>query len=586
VKRLVLIALAVAAAVGVAPQHALAGQCGLPNGRPLWIDYADGSVPFWQTFAQPGVIAAAANFIFPPQLRAGGAKTVYWDMYLNRRVGTPSEPADPSAIAPRANRFFDYASASSACATPIIAENELFGANTLAPWSPSNSQYRANVLAWLQALAARGARPALLISSPPYTGGDAAQWWRQVAQVADIVREAYFPAPAIYQQGPIAGSRSLRLMFRQDAAQLLAIGIPPARIGLMLGFHTTPGSGGRERLQPAQAWFEVVKLQALAARQVAHELHLGSIWSWGWAQWKTLPGEIDPDKPAAACVYLWTRNPLLCDGPAAAGPGFDASRTEGQLLLPRGVRCTVNGQRMAWDAVNGIKALTGDEQAAFTAGYARLVAGQRTKVSTRRVLAAERLLIRQRFGGSRAAFAGALAQAHASRATALGAIADELSRLQIAPRLRVAPPASSQIEDYYSTYSGVQARLVRVTPAPSWLGRNRTGFALASTAPGQIFALRTRGQATIHTFTGTFKVRALGDAISLGAVPLNLARPSISAALLAGAHDDAYERWLVSAEEGSLSQTVCWRDQLPALAVIQLTDYLPFLSLDGGAVNG
>src|SRR5947208_9173287 len=48
----------------------------------------------------------------------------------------------------------------------------------------------------------------------------------------------------------------------------------------------------------------------------------------------------DPDKPAAVCVYLWARDPKLCDGPYAAGAGFDASRTEGQIVLPSNVRCT------------------------------------------------------------------------------------------------------------------------------------------------------------------------------------------------------------------------------------------------------
>ena len=48
-------------------------------------------------FARPGVIAAAANFIYPPQLRALGAKTVYWDMHFLRRVGTPLEPFDPAS---------------------------------------------------------------------------------------------------------------------------------------------------------------------------------------------------------------------------------------------------------------------------------------------------------------------------------------------------------------------------------------------------------------------------------------------------------------------------------------------------------
>jgi hypothetical protein len=73
----------------------------------------------------------------------------------------------------------------------------------------------------------------------------------------------------------------------------------------------------------AVPWFEVIKRETLATRQVAGELGLASVWSWGWA---TFPGgHTDPDTRRAACVFLWTREAGLCDGPAAAGSGFDRS---------------------------------------------------------------------------------------------------------------------------------------------------------------------------------------------------------------------------------------------------------------------
>ena len=79
-------------------------------------------MPFWSTiFARPGVVGAASNFIVPPQLRAKGAKTVYFDLYLDNRVGTPSKPADPSMIQARADKLFDTAVASSGCDHPLIA---------------------------------------------------------------------------------------------------------------------------------------------------------------------------------------------------------------------------------------------------------------------------------------------------------------------------------------------------------------------------------------------------------------------------------------------------------------------------------
>ena len=73
----------------------------------------------------------------------------------------------------------------------------------------------------------------------------------------------------------------------------------------------------------AAPWFEIVKRETLATRQVAGELSLASVWSWGWA---AFPGtRADPAAKRAACVFLWTREADLCDGPAAAGATFNRS---------------------------------------------------------------------------------------------------------------------------------------------------------------------------------------------------------------------------------------------------------------------
>ena len=115
------------------------------------------------------------ELIIPPQLRAKGAQTVFFDLYLNNRVGTPSQPADPATIQARADKLFDTAVTSSGCDHPLIAENELFGAQLPTPWTPTTAQYRANVLAFLQRLAERGARPFLLLSNRPYTHDQASR---------------------------------------------------------------------------------------------------------------------------------------------------------------------------------------------------------------------------------------------------------------------------------------------------------------------------------------------------------------------------------------------------------------------------
>jgi hypothetical protein len=578
VKRLLLILLVACAGFAYAPHRAAADTCGVPEKGTIWVDFADGSVPFWQTFARPGVIAAAANFIYPPQLRALGAKTVYFDLNFRLRVGTPLEPYDPSVVINRANRLYSTAATSSGCTQPVIAENEMNGANLVTPWTANNAQYRRNVLIYMQTLSALGARPVLLVPSAPYMGDEAGDWWRQLAQYAEVVRESYFAAPGIAKQGPIEGSRSLRNMFRKRVAEFTSAGLPANRLGLMLGFQTTPGSGGRERA-PRNSWLEVTKLQALAAKQVASEVGLRSIWSWGWAAWST--GERDPDKPVAACVYLWARDPSLCNGPAAAGTGFNTSLTQGQLTLPAGTRCTLYGKPITEGTISSLAPVTGDPDVAFSAAFARAVTSLQVKLKGKQVADAERAVVAGRFGGSFARYRAALAKAHASPGAARGVIGDELRRQAIETGFRVGGPTAQEINEYYETYGATRARLVQSKSAAPWLGRRKRGFALESSAPPQLFSLTEGGDwKSIRTMRGTYRVRALDSPVSLGALPLDVARPAIVTALQELARSDRYEAWLLSRERVLNEQAVCRRDAQPEIGVVELTDYLPFLAAD------
>jgi hypothetical protein len=589
VKRVTLVLL-LAAAAGLtasarptAPKAAATDACSLPAKKPVWIDFADGSVPFWEVFAKPGNVAAASNFIFPPQIRAHGAKTVYFDLNFTRRTGTPTEPADPATVVDRANRFYTYASNAMGCANPVMAENELQGASTLTPWSPGNAQYRANVLTFLRTIASHGAKPVLLVSSTPYTGGEAGDWWKQVAQVASIVREVYFPAPKIYKLGVVQGSRTMRQMFRGGAQDFISIGIRASKLGIMLGFQTTPGSGGREQLRPASKWYELTKLEALSAKTVARELGLGSVWSWGWATWTA--GESDPDKPTDACVYLWARDPKLCDAPRKAGPALNTNLTEGQLIFPPGSRCTVLGHPVRWDVASSISRVTRDPQPAFTAAYSRAVASSYAHVSTRAIQNAEKAVIGIHFHGSRNAYVAALQHDHASVGIARGVIGDELRRSIIQSRLHVGGPSAAEIQSYYDTYAAAPVRLVHVKPAAPWLANSKRGFALGAVAPPRVFTLRNGQQATMRTMTGVFKVKALGPTVDLAELPLAKARMPIVTALVSLARDTAYQNWLLDREKSAQPQTLCWRDQLPAVEVVPLTDYLPYLALDSGAAG-
>jgi hypothetical protein len=581
VKRLGVVVLAAVALALIggssAPAKGLQADCNVISGNPTWLDFADGSVPFWKLFAKPGVTALASNLIFPPKLRAAGAKTAYFDLYLNRRVGTTSAPADPSTIVAKANKFYDYAAQSMDCSNPVIAENELFGSWLAVPWSATNAQYRANVLLFLQTLRQRGAQPWLLVNAKPYTDSTAGDWWRQVADVAGIVREVYFPAPLIWQRGPIYGNRTLRQSFRNGILDFTKIGIPVSKLGLFLGFQTTRGTGGREGLA-AKPWFQTVKWQALSARFVAKEMKISSLWSWGWAQWTTTPGEHDPAKLKAACVYLWTRDPKLCNGPAAAGKGFDRSRTEGQLILPSGLRCEIGGTAVRWSAINPILKLTGDAELAFSNAFARAVEQRAAPVSASDILAAERSIISGRFNGSRAAYNAAIAQAHASVSMARSIIGDELRRARIQSKFRVPGPSAAEIADFRANYGDLQVRLVETKSTAAWLS-GRRGYALATTAPPQLMALASGRWASVWSPLGNVQVRPLGPPKTLSSVPLGSVRASIRSALIAQAREAHFPLWLTAAQKSAFPQALCWRDQFPELGEVDLTNYLPFLAL-------
>lgn len=576
----VLLGLAVAVSVAAGAPRAASWPCGLPAASPLWIDYTDATVPFWrQIFAKPGLVMATppGTGAIPSELRSAGASTIFFDLKLGSRVGTPDAPADPATIVDTANKEFDAAVKQTGCQTPLIAENELFGATTQTPWSPGNTQYRADVLALLTQLAARGAHPYLLISSPPYGGDTAGDWWRAVAQVSDIVREFFPSPPEVSASGPVVGSRTLRTQMRQAVGAFTSMGIPTSRLGLMLEFES--GLYGRDGLTPAAAWFDFVKLDALAARQVAGELGLPTIWSWGWATY-TEKSPFDADKQNAACVYLWTRSQSLCDGPGAAGAGFDASLTEGQLALPARVFCTLGQGGVIAAATRAQLALvTGDPEAAASIALGWGATRGAATVSGARIDAAEQAVVDASFGGSRTRYLAALARRHANRGLARAALADELRRDAVEARLPAPPVTAAAVSSFATTYAATRARLVTTKAPVSWLGGRRRGFALEGFAPGRVFSLPTGRAGLVQTPAGAVSVQPLEPPLPLAAVPTVAARPSIAAALTQLGKADAYQAWLQDQEQKLLGTTVCAGDDVPAPLPVELADYLPFLAL-------
>ena len=572
-----------AALVGSAAARPDELSCGVAEPQPAWIDFADGSVTFWrERFARPGVIVATGGPDLAAEARTAGAATVHWDMYLRKRVGTPSEPADADLIARRADSLFDYAVSVSGCERPLIALNEMWGASLPTPLTPTAERYRANVLRFVTRLSERGGRPALLVSSEPFTGGDAATWWRAVGQVSDIVLEKYANANLIWRDGAVDGSRRLRTGYRASAAKLFAIGIPPSRVGLMIGFQTGAGAGGREGLQPRSRWFDVAKWQAFAAEQVSRELHLTHVWSWGWAQRNERSN--DPDKTYAACVWLWARDPGLCDAPDLLGEELDSDRRTGQIDLPAGVRCVYDGNPLTASGVAALAKMTGDRELALTALVVRAVERERSEVDTSQILAMERRVVASRFGGSVASYRAALAEIGASLAVARGVVGDELRRAAIQQRLVTPRPSSVDVTRFRTTFAGAPARRLVVSPAPSWLSEG-TGLALATSAPRTVFEIATRRSATLRTAEGVFAVRALEDTTSLAAVPLVEARAAIVRELVSERRADAYVAWAIRQQKAAESRLVCERDRLPGHGVVSLSSFAPFLSVHEAGLN-
>jgi hypothetical protein len=558
-----------------------AGQCGIPAQETVWAEY--GWPSLLPILARPGTLLAITQHPgsnYAAEARARGATTYNFDLRLRNEVGTPSAPADPYMLEDAAvKRYLTGVAASGGCSTPLIVLNELFGASTPTPWTAATTQYRANILAFLQDLVAQGAHPALLVSTPPFTGSsDAVAWWLAVSKLADIVREDYVPATSIWPLGPILGNRQLRERYRSALADFTSIGIPADRLGLMLSFLSQKGVGGRNGLEPASAWFQVVKWEALSAKEVAAELGLGSVFSWGWQEWNRK--EEDPAKPKAACVWLWARQRSLCDAPQMLGRRFDRSLTEGQIVLARGTLCRAQGfGSIGASMVASLQTLTGDRDAALSAAFERLVESRERSVSGRAVRAAEREVVAESFRGRRSAYLSALHQAHASLATARSVLADELRRARLVQLRSAARPTGSEVAAFYTAYPDLLVRRVRVSPSPPWLASKRTGYALAEAAPQRLFSLATGRKAHLTTLLGTFVVKPLDAAQPLGALPFPTVRPAIVAALRGFERAQAFERWTIARQNAVLNETICLHDDLPQPAAIDLTQYLPFLRL-------
>ena len=205
------------------------------------------------------------------------------------------------------------------CSTPLIALNELNGADRRRPWTPTNcavprERARADAAPRPNAVRARSCS-----STPRRTpAARRRDWWRQAAQVGDLVPGGLLQRPVgLSKQGVILGSRRMRRRSARRSPPTPRSASRGRRLGFVLGFQSGPGAGGREGLQPSSAWFEFVKLEALAAKQVAAEL--ASARSGRGAGGRSTSAGADPDKRGRVRLPVGAR-PEPLRRPAAAGP--------------------------------------------------------------------------------------------------------------------------------------------------------------------------------------------------------------------------------------------------------------------------
>ena len=483
-------------------------------------------------------------------MRAQGAATVLFDLNFNNRDRHDGEAGRPVDDRRRARRRSTTTPSGHRLPDPVIAENELFGAQTPTPWSDTNAQYRANALA-LPPGPRRARRAARAHDREP------AVHRRRRGRMVARGREGRDPrAPGLLHLAEREGALSARPGGGEpdDAAGACAasspapqIGIPAGRIALELQFHSAPGLGARAGLQPASAWFEIVKLEALAAKQVAKEFKIEGVWSWGWATFSAA-APADPDKPFGRVrLALGRAIPPSATAPKYVGAGVRRSLTEASSASRRArAACCRTGSdrpRRRQPAHRAHRRLRLRGERPPRAGRASRRAAGRPK---------DVLLGRARgdrapsFGGSRPRYLAALRRAADARRRAR----DHRRPARARPGPGALPSARGD--------AGAGARLPRDVRGPARAAREhdasgavarrrRAGLGRLVARPAGVFTLD--GQGAIDTADGSFEVTPLGPAQPLALVPRAQARAAAKAALDRLARGQCYRSWLHGAGE-------------------------------------
>ncbi len=346
----------------------------------------------------------------------------------------------------------------------------------------------------------------------------------------------------------------------------------------MLGFQSGRGAAGREGLEPTSAWLDYVKAQALAAREIAAETGIATIWSWGWGTFG--PQSADADKAAAACVYLWARDPKLCDAPTRLpADSFDPSLAQGPIVLEEGSICETGDGRIEEGDLAAMTAIWRNRGRAFTHLLARVGEEAEAGVPEDEIDAAEARIVARRFGGDPAAYNAAVAALGLNARLARALIADQLRRGYLVGLVPVGRLSYTEVARLYAARGGQWTRRVRVTPAAPWLRNETTGTAIEGLAPSTIFKGKKGRTITVRTDDGRFRVRILAKRERMRDVPLATVYPQLADVLRERARERGLGGWLLALQRNALSTAVCQRDMMPRVAAIDAARAVPFLNL-------
>ena len=243
-------------------------------------------------------------------------------------------------------------------------------------------------------------------------------------------------------------------------------------------------------------------------KQVAKELELAHVWSWGWAQRDERSN--DPDKTYAACVWLWARDASLCDAPTILGRELDADTKTGQLDLPSGTRCMYGSTPLRAASVAALAKVTHDRELALTALVARAIERERTRVSPSDALALERRVVGRGSAGARSRIArrwSTPGRASPSRAGSSATSSAGRRSSSGSPRAHLLCRCCALPSD---VCSGARPRGdglagSELAPRRAWCRARHLG------ARGSCSACRRDRRSTIRTAEGTFMVEAHDD---------------------------------------------------------------------------